>query len=75
MSSHATSSNAIPIPRRKTKVHATSDSLGSTSSESYGSYAPNTPSSSPQQSSGSVKKRRESLMCTLPSLPLYPQPC
>jgi hypothetical protein len=63
MSSPATSSNAIPIPPRKSKVHAPVDN-SLASSSSYGSYAASTPSSSPQQG---VKKRRESLMCTVPA--------
>jgi hypothetical protein len=67
MASPATSSNAIPIPPRKSKAHAAADnSIGS--SASYGSYAASTPSSSPQQG---VKKRRESLMCTFPPVPAW----
>jgi hypothetical protein len=61
MSSPATSSNAIPIPPRKSKVAHPSEGNSIGSSASYGSYANSTPSSSPQQG---IKKRRESLMCT-----------
>jgi hypothetical protein len=66
MSSHATSSNAIAIPRRKSKVTGGSGSVGSESGsfQKYGSFASSSvsssPSSSPQQANG---RRRESLMC------------
>lgn len=63
-SSHspATSSNAIAIPRRKSKVHGAGGSPGG-SFQKYGSYDSGSPSSAPSSSPNASGRRRESLMC------------
>ncbi|KAH3967482.1 hypothetical protein HBI56_032500 [Parastagonospora nodorum] len=65
-SSHppATSSNAIAIPRRKSKVHGAGNAGGSSgdSFQKYGSFSSGSPSSAPSSSPNASGRRRESLM-------------
>ncbi|EAT89834.1 hypothetical protein SNOG_03103 [Parastagonospora nodorum SN15] len=65
-SSHppATSSNAIAIPRRKSKVHGAGNAGGSSgdSFQKYGSFSSGSPSSAPSSIPNASGRRRESLM-------------